>query len=1322
MSALLILMLMLLSLTSSVSCQITVEPSNCTSGRTNLDNALQNINFRSNELVQLLPGDHCINTFNATLEGLKNVTITGVGNVTVHCIAGRGLAAFNTTEITISNITFNGCGANNEAILDFFDKLNDITYFIFNISSDSMNNITFLCGHCKDFKLSGVTINGTLGLGFLGVNLIGNSVLEDTVFAYNVPTGCFSLSYSNATDRERIGGGALLIYADYKYENYTLETDMFKLSVVNSSFLYNSYCSALYVTQYFTVFVETDEPRLLFINGGGGLSLKLTQFNFRVNYSVSDSVFQNNTARGGAGASVQVFTGVYNSSIDFSNCEFTKNGLAGDIVQFYAYVTSSSGLEITTDLMHPRIEEAGCIFGNISPSTVTIRNSNFVSNRAFSSGGVGVFSFYSPGQRRQFPHKVIFESCRFIDNYAYSASALFIQEWKYIAAQPGLVVFLRDVEIKDNNNFMIDEYAAQSLSGIVHVVATNLTLLGTNLISNNTDTGVYLDRSILHMEGETSFINNSAARGAGIRFESQSLLILSNNSELNFVNNKASVYGAGIYSNNLAVSNELRVVDCPIYFGELSLLCFQDFSQDCTDVTKLNITIRFEGNTAQQGNMIYGTTLKTCPWAQQLTNVNENIFEVLYMLQQKGLPTPIQFDTAPNTSAAVATNPFSIVIENGTNQTEPILVVPGRTFNVHVEARDQFDRLAYAVITSLTEENGELNFKNHSLLGDTNYWLLSGNERSSTFNVPVTVYIEPTTEDFRVVFIGVGSYAQNSVKIRVIDCPLGYVYNNDTKTCNCDPRFNNFRTSCNNDDTLSIPTNSWIGYAENYNKTILTIRCYLDYCKSGAKNVSLKDVDAQCSDGYNRGGIGCGGCKEGFGLTLGENRCKKCSSYSIFNIIGFAGIGIGLISVFGSLRISIADGYLNGILFFSNVITLFSPVFSVQSETLKSLLRLFSWLNLNIGFEYCFYEGMTALQQSTLSFVFPVYLYILIGLIILLSKYSQKFARSFNSKGYSATKLFATLFVMTYTTILSNSINILGYSIVYTLDGVNRTVWITDPNQPYFEGFHAVLCVFAILMILVYLIPAPLILVAPGLVLRIPILKNYKPLYDAFWAPFKPQFRFWIGLRLMLRFFPFIFSNFIGTPTNVLFLTTFLLTLCFAQAVLQPYEGRLRNASDMFLLFDLVIITVGYLHFFTYDFNSRNFGRDFEKIVEMWESAYFISSISVVYILLLIFIVVRIFIRFPILKLYAWKAITTIFFCESIRKCLPDKAHIEQRFNRKRKVYGTTSEEPATATDPMSIQSELPNDKNGPATFSELREPLLDSSGELEVVIRHTKT
>ncbi len=1318
------LALTLIVLIGSASSLTVVEPSNCTSGKTHLDTALQNI--KANEVVQLSAGDHCISTFNTTLESLNNVTITGVGSVTVHCAAGRGLAAFNTKGLVISNITFDGCGADNEAILDFIDKLNDIMYFIFNLSSDGLNNITLLCGHCEDFKLSGVTVNGTLGLGFLGVNLIGDSILEDSVFSYNVPTGCFSLDY-NTTGGEHIGGGALLIYADYKDKNYTL-ADMFKINVTNSQFLYNSFCSTLYVVQYYSDYVD-DQISNIFLNGGGGISFKLTQFNFRVDYSVSDSVFRNNTARGGAGASVQVFIGVYNSSIEFSNCDFSRNGLAGDIVEAYDFLSSSAGIEITTDVYHPRIREDRCIFNdNIRPTPILIKNSNFMYNRAFSAAGVGIFSFYSPGQRRQFPHIIKLESCQFIGNYAFSASALFIQEWKYIAAQPGLSVILVNVEIKNNNNFVIEDYSAESLSGIVHVVATNVTLQGNNVISSNTDTSVFLDRSILHIDGGmTLFVNNSAPRGAGIRLESQSLLIVSNNSELNFRNNRASIYGGGIYLNNLNAPISLHINDCPIYFGELSLQCFRDFFQECPDITKLNVSVRFEGNSAQQGNMVYGTTLNTCPWAKQLIHGDENVFEVLYALQQQGLHTPIQFDIAPNSSTVVATNPVSLVIENGTNQTEPIRVVPGRSFTLHAFAQDRFKRLSPAVITSLTDRGGGIDFRNHSFIGDTNYWLLGINEQSSTLNVPVTLYAEPGPDSFNVIFIGVGSYAQNRVKIRLVDCPPGFVYGNESKTCDCDARFNNYSPHilCNKDDTLSVPVDIWIGYRDNENANasghLVTTNCHFDYCRFGAKNVSLKDIDAQCSDGYNRGGIGCGRCKEGFGLTFGENRCQKCTNFRLFSIIVFVTIGVVLISTLAFLRLSISDGYLNGILFYANVITLFNPIFSVQSDTLQVLLVFFSWLNLNVGFEFCFYEGMTALEQSFLGFVFPLYLYVLIGLIVLVSKYSQRFANFFNEGGYSATKLFATLFVLTYTSILSNCFNILGYNYVRDLDSVSRTVWRVDPNQEYFKGVHAFLCVLAIVIILVYLLPAPFVLVAPSLVLRTPFLKNYKPLYDAFWAPFKPQFRFWIGLRLLLRFFPFLFANFIINPTSVLVLTTFLLSICFVQAVVQPYNGKLQNASDLFLLFDLLIITVGYLHFFTFEFNSRSLSDDLGQIIHNWQSAYYISSVVVVYILLLIFLLARIVNRFTILKFYAWKVLTTIFCCKSVRKWLPEEVHSERQSNRRHNAYGTTSDNP---TEPLSVQPDSTTtdytNRKTPPTFSELREPLLDSCGEAEVLVKHT--
>ncbi len=1310
---------------------ISVNPSNCSSGPTDLDIALRSINYGRDQTIQLMPGKHCINSFNTTLEGLSNVTIEGIGDTIIQCAAGRGLAVFNATDLTIRNLTFDGCGAGNDAINDVIDKLKSITYFFHNISTDSLNNITLLCGHCENFRLTGVTIGNTSGLGFLGVNLIRESILENNVFFNNVPIGCFYLSY-NTTGGERIGGGALLIYADYIESNYTLE-DMFKLTVSDSKFLYNSYCSILYITQYSSDYVN-DDIQTFFLNGGGGLSLKLAQFSFRVNFTVSDCVFRNNTARGGGGASVQIYTGVYNSSIEFTNCDFSNNGLAGEIVEEYAYVTSAGGLEIVSDTFHPRIREAECITSNnIAPSAILVKNSDFTYNRAFSAAGAGIFSFYSPGQRRRFPHVIEFVSCRFIGNYAFSASALFVQEWKYIAAQPGLNVVLRDVEMSNNINFRFREVTSKSTvkSGIVHVLATNMTMLGNNVIKNSMGTGVYLDRSILHIDGSISFINNSAPLGGGVRFDSQSILILSNNSNVDFISNKASLYGGAIFSDNVPGAGDLRVVDCPIYFGELSLLCFQDFSQECSDVTKLNVSIVFKDNTAQQGNMVFGTTLDTCPWAKILRDDDDkNIFEVLYMRQEQGLSSPMHFDIPPNNSRAVSTSPVTLVIEQ---ENGSIPVVPGRTIHLHTSAFDEFNRSAYSIITSLIDRNGVFDTNNPSTIGLSNYWLLEGHSNSSTLNVPVKVVGFPNASDFDLILVGIGSYAQDSVRIHITGCPPGFVLDGKGTSCVCDERLISLTPPirCNDDDTLSVASDVWVGFQDNDNTTLVISRCHFDYCRRGDKNVSLMDIDAQCSDGFERSGFGCGGCKEGYGLTLGENKCKRCSNFNIFSVIGFAGIGVGLISILVSLRLSISNGYLNGIMFYANVITLFNPVLSAQSPILRSLLILFSWLNLNIGIEFCFYRNMTALQQSVLAFVFPVYLYVLMGLIILVSRCSQKFSHWFNKDGYSATKLFATLFVMTYTSIMSNCIQILGYNSVTFLE-TNTTVtthfvWKVDPTQPYFVGYHIPLCVLAIVLLAVYIIPAPLILLVPSLVLRVPILKNYKPLYDAFWAPFKPNFRFWIGLRLIMRILPFIFANFIGNPTSVLTLITFLLTICFAQAILQPYEGRLINASDLFLLFDLVLLTVGYLHFYAYEFNSREVSESFQSTLEGWETGYYAFSISVVYVLLLVFVFARIIARFPILKLYAWKLLTTTIFCKSLAKWLPMEPKVERSSSSKRnKLYGTTSKESnddgavERSSNQLFSTNNIAPDKRVVTTFSELREPLLDSFGTADVVVRHT--
>ena len=53
----------------------------------------------------------------------------------------------------------------------------------------------------------------------------------------------------------------------------------------------------------------------------------------------------------------------------------------------------------------------------------------------------------------------------------------------------------------------------------------------------------------------------------------------------------------------------------------------------------------------------------------------------------------------------------------------------------------------------------------------------------------------------------------------------------------------------------------------------------------------------------------------------------------------------------------------------------------------------FFWLSLKMGIEVCFYDGMTGLASVTLQFVFPLYLYFLLLVIVLVSRWSSRFSR-----------------------------------------------------------------------------------------------------------------------------------------------------------------------------------------------------------------------------------------------------------------------------------------------------------------------------------------
>ena len=77
--------------------------------------------------------------------------------------------------------------------------------------------------------------------------------------------------------------------------------------------------------------------------------------------------------------------------------------------------------------------------------------------------------------------------------------------------------------------------------------------------------------------------------------------------------------------------------------------------------------------------------------------------------------------------------------------------------------------------------------------------------------------------------------------------------------------------------------------------------------------------------------------------------------------------------------------------------------------------KFVTWLNLDFGIETCFYDGMDACSKTWLQFVFPAYIWMLVGLMILLSHFSHTFA---NVLGNNPISVLETFILLSYTKIL----------------------------------------------------------------------------------------------------------------------------------------------------------------------------------------------------------------------------------------------------------------------------------------------------------------
>ena len=232
-------------------------------------------------------------------------------------------------------------------------------------------------------------------------------------------------------------------------------------------------------------------------------------------------------------------------------------------------------------------------------------------------------------------------------------------------------------------------------------------------------------------------------------------------------------------------------------------------------------------------------------------------------------------------------------------------------------------------------------------------------------------------------------------------------------------------------------------------------------------------------------------------------------------------MGVALVFLLLVCKLTVATGTLSGLVFYANIIDANHAIFLPEKST-NAFSVFIAWLNLDFGIETCFYNGMDAYSKTWLQFVFPVYIWVLVGLMIIFSHYSNRFA---NLLGNNPVSVLATLILLSYTKILRTLIAVL-YVTYLQYPTYNRGVWLYDANVDYFSGKHIPLFLVAVFSFLFLFLPYTLILLSSQWLQAISHLRLFswvnsarlKPFMDSYHAPYKARHRYWPGLLLVLRF------------------------------------------------------------------------------------------------------------------------------------------------------------------------------------------------------------
>ena len=974
--------------------------------------------FTSNTTMVFLPGDHALDT-NITVANVTSLTMHGessLGNVAkVVCNGSVGFLFSDMEHFIIHSLDFTACSRT------YTIKVLDIASLFLPVPDSMQYNFSIpikyalLLQSAQFAELVNCSFHDNLGTALV-VNNTNMTLSGNTEFTHN---RCESTSCVGGGGIAAIGSN-LTFTGDTMFIGNEANFGGAGISMINSTmsstgsihFIRNSISGNVTIPEIPTFrlaagiicasesslhfigisnFINNSAQSLTVISAGAicavnNVSLSFSGTNNFINNSawyggaiyVHNSAlsctgtnnFINNSAQYGGGA---IF-GYFNTSLSFSGTNnFINNSARYFGGAIYAYNNSALCFNGTNNfIINSAQNEGGAIYSYINTSLSFTGTNNFINNSVRSYGGA-IAGYDNTSLSFSGTNN-------FINNSANSS-------WGSGGAID--VSFNSTLSFTGDTNF--ERNSATRGGGIYASYNSAFNISGTSNFSSNSAVrggAICLNNNItLTFDGAIHFTRNRhntevSSNGGAMFMDVTSAFIILPNTTVYWVNNQATLGGAIFVSQS--------------FYKALEKECF--FQLPDQDLSSgIDVQLVFKNNSADAGSVLYGGEAQNCTLLGLAHIEDDNIISRI----------------CPDT-------PYICPCENAdlncSIQSEIThSMYPGEIFTVSVAASSQRNGNFSAIVRARIQDNPGSNLAG-SQYAQQIYTNTCAQLDYTVFSLSDSVMLE---------LYGDGPCSSFSYTLNISlnqNCPPGFNISED-KSCACEQRLQKYTDLCNissGNITRDSRKTFWAGYDDS-DGLILHPNCPFDYCVNDKVNFSLNNTDVQCA--YDRSGLLCGACKVNYSLVLGTSHCRKCNNNHVALIILFAVMGVALVFLLVVCKLTMATGTLSGLVFYANIVGVNRTIF--LPEDTPALSIFIAWLNLDFGIETCFFNGMNAYSQTWLQFVFPVYIWVIVGLVILVSNYSHRFA---NLLGKNPVPILATLILLSYAKILHTLIAAINFT------------------------------------------------------------------------------------------------------------------------------------------------------------------------------------------------------------------------------------------------------------------------------------------------------